>query len=452
VAFLARCPDCGQFQVCVFDPEDDLNLMCQACRAVFPAVWEDTMPASGDIEFSLAMTLCDYEYEPPRRSAENLVVIADLPSVYPKRRYIHSSVPVEPEPEWAPKPKPEPGPEPHVAPTEEAANDATAPRSSEPTDVPSAYVAGNPVESIAAPAMELANSSAGVGAPGQTRSVFAQPAKLNTRLAKGRKHRDQTESEDGDWTKLLSILSIALAGIALVLAQIPYGPWLASSVAIFALLIAGVCLVMRPRPIGGLAAVANAVFLAILLFMPSWLGLHPWLVLSQGQQTNRALAVGLDGRIKPTSGDWVDVTKASWQLDDVRATSAAPIVGPVTLVGPGGETRQTRQSFLIVRVHVGNVGAARELSIPDWRSASAVAPRLHDSLGLEIAAATFELGWIPKQPESRTVAPGRFADFFLYFEESKTPIEHFLLIIPGGPLELPEDIRLKLPRVKRDGR
>jgi hypothetical protein len=110
VAFLARCPDCGQFQVCVFDPEDDLNLLCQACRCVFPAVWEDATPASGDIEFSLAMTLCDYEYEPPRRSSENLVVIADLPSVYPKRRRLQQPEPAELLPQRDTKPEPPPEP------------------------------------------------------------------------------------------------------------------------------------------------------------------------------------------------------------------------------------------------------------------------------------------------------------------------------------------------------
>jgi hypothetical protein len=95
-----------------------------------------------------ATTMAGYEYEPPRRSKDNLVVITNLPSIYPNqrppRRYKpkrrrkrrtpriaesrSTPVPASPPPETLP-PEPAP-PEPTVAPTDEAFADPTASTSS----------------------------------------------------------------------------------------------------------------------------------------------------------------------------------------------------------------------------------------------------------------------------------------------------------------------------------
>ena len=86
LAFLVRCPECSQFQVCVFDLDSPLNLKCQKCGAVFPSVADDPIPTPEAANWSLALTLREYEFEPPEQSTSNLVVVQDLPSIYPKRK------------------------------------------------------------------------------------------------------------------------------------------------------------------------------------------------------------------------------------------------------------------------------------------------------------------------------------------------------------------------------
>jgi hypothetical protein len=78
VAFLASCPDCGQFQVCVLSQEAQPRLRCARCRAVYPSVLVGK-------ELELATTLVEGDFEPSGGTA-TLVVVQNLPSVYPKQR------------------------------------------------------------------------------------------------------------------------------------------------------------------------------------------------------------------------------------------------------------------------------------------------------------------------------------------------------------------------------
>src|SRR5437763_15887788 len=86
VAFLARCPDCGRFQVCVFDLDSKINLKCRGCGSVFPSIDETPVSTPEAVNWSLAMTLRDYEFEPPRVATANVVIVQDLPSFYPRRK------------------------------------------------------------------------------------------------------------------------------------------------------------------------------------------------------------------------------------------------------------------------------------------------------------------------------------------------------------------------------
>src|SRR5437870_951295 len=86
MAFLARCPECCKFQVCVFDLETKVNLKCRGCGTVFPSVDDRPAPSTETVNWSLAMTLRDYEFEPPRVATENVVIVQDLPTFYPRRK------------------------------------------------------------------------------------------------------------------------------------------------------------------------------------------------------------------------------------------------------------------------------------------------------------------------------------------------------------------------------
>ena len=159
MAFLARCPDCGRFQVSVLDPETAINLKCDACRSVFSPVAPND-PQEDNVNWSLAATMAGYEYEPPRQSKENLVVIRNLPSVYPdqppprridpnrrrkKRRPARVKnrgiTPLPPPDEPVQPPSEVPVvPEPAANPTDQAAADPTAPT---PKPDPSIWTTNN---------------------------------------------------------------------------------------------------------------------------------------------------------------------------------------------------------------------------------------------------------------------------------------------------------------------
>jgi hypothetical protein len=131
LAFLASCPECGRPQVCVLGPEPDVRLKCRRCRSVFPADWRRRVPAVDPVEYPDDQTLLDVKFEPAWFGPTTLVVVADLPSVLPKRRkhrnrrrrvpYARPAFPlvVSPAPLVEPEPVPEPlapEPVPSVAP------------------------------------------------------------------------------------------------------------------------------------------------------------------------------------------------------------------------------------------------------------------------------------------------------------------------------------------------
>jgi hypothetical protein len=168
VAFLARCPDCGRFQVCVLDLDSKVNLKCRGCGAVFPSVDESPVSTPDAVNWSLAITLREYEFEPPRVGIQNLVVVQDLPSFYPRRKRRRRRVkkprpvlvPIGPS-DFEPLPAPEIAPvepelpdvpEPAQLPTEEAAGDETNQQTSdEPLAVPEDVVSTCPSSAVLAP-------------------------------------------------------------------------------------------------------------------------------------------------------------------------------------------------------------------------------------------------------------------------------------------------------------
>lgn len=170
MAFLARCPDCGQFQVCVFDLDTKVNLKCRKCGKVFPSIEETPAATPEAVNWSLAMTLCDYEFEPPRVATANLVIVQDLPSIYPRRKRSRRRLkkrkrlrvpvpagPIEFEPpatgEVIPnEPELPEVPEPAALPTEEGAHEETVPHlGEEPVAIPPDVVSTSPSPALLRP-------------------------------------------------------------------------------------------------------------------------------------------------------------------------------------------------------------------------------------------------------------------------------------------------------------
>jgi hypothetical protein len=86
MALLARCPDCGGFQVSVFDVDSRINLKCPSCGRVFRLAGENASGSGEAVDWSLAVSLREYEFEQPQPLTANLVVVQNLPSIYPHER------------------------------------------------------------------------------------------------------------------------------------------------------------------------------------------------------------------------------------------------------------------------------------------------------------------------------------------------------------------------------
>ena len=83
--------------------------------------------------------------------------------------------------------------------------------------------------------------------------------------------------------------------------------------------------------------------------------------------------------------------------------------------------------------------------MPVWEAVGPTAPRLTTENGVRLPPAVFETGWAPATTAKRMLGPGQASDCFLYFELPSDKLGRCQLELPGAPLGVPGDIRLKLP-------
>jgi hypothetical protein len=133
----------------------------------------------------------------------------------------------------------------------------------------------------------------------------------------------------------------------------------------------------------------------------------------------------------------------SWQFDDVRAKGSATF-GPIEVQGPKGKAGPSKKAYLAIRVKVGNVGVAREISFQGWDPATV---KLTDASGVVIPPARFDAGWYPTEvSKPASLTPGRSADWLLLFDAPPNPTEFFRLELPGAPAGVPDTpIRFQIP-------
>jgi hypothetical protein len=165
--------------------------------------------------------------------------------------------------------------------------------------------------------------------------------------------------------------------------------------------------------------------------------------------------VGLDGHraTQPLGeGDWLDVTKGSWERGDVRVTVSSVNLGPVTLKGPKDKQKPTKENYLVITVQVRNSGVARMFNYQSWneKPATPEAPimKLTDSTGKELKPATFPEGWdLPGRGTSGSVVPGRTLDDLLVFEAPAEAVETLKLELPFEAFgEKGPAVRLLVPK------
>jgi hypothetical protein len=247
-----------------------------------------------------------------------------------------------------------------------------------------------------------------------------------------------------------ALIALCCGGIGLAVSQLPYGRFGTVGLGVIGLAFAGVAVAMaqgkRWLPTAALSLNGLALLLAVLL--PEWLGVSSWRPVRTADDSNVVRAVGLqDGLASPA--EWVDVSKAAWQRDDVRVGVSGFTIAPVELVGAKDKRVWTKEPVLQIRVKVENVGVARPFEVHPWPTASGPeSPRLTDASGKVITFKKFADGWTPsaRPPQPKVLFPGRSTEQLLIFDAPGKTSGDLRLELPASVFGGTESVKLLLPR------
>jgi hypothetical protein len=247
-------------------------------------------------------------------------------------------------------------------------------------------------------------------------------------------------------------VAVILGGVSLAASQLPHGRIVAAVPAVLgtALSLYALRLARRKR-LAALAAAFDAAVLAVIVVLPSWLGLGPWWPRTP-EGPKGVQAVGHGSGVSAPAGEWIDAGRESWQLKDVRVSVTSATVGPVQLTGPNNRQTWTKTRYLQVVVQVTNEGAARKVDFQGWGAGSpGGGPRLTDPEGKVLAVPTFEANWLPPgQSRPKALFPGKSADSLLLFEAPSPDVAHLRLELSGAAFGATETVRLFIPRTLLD--
>src|SRR5262249_61061467 len=127
----------------------------------------------------------------------------------------------------------------------------------------------------------------------------------------------------GDSVFAMAMIGITLGGPGLGLSQVPYGRFVTVALSTVGIMVGGLSLLIadQRRLWSAVAAGANILALVLVTMLPGWLGLDSWLP-SQIDDDSKLVRIVAPQGGKATQvigeGDWLDVSKGSWQRSDVR--------------------------------------------------------------------------------------------------------------------------------------
>ncbi len=251
-----------------------------------------------------------------------------------------------------------------------------------------------------------------------------------------------------DLGMVAGLIGLILVGPTMLLSQVPYGRIVALVLALIGLLlgVASLSAERRAKLAGGLAAALNVGILLVVLVLPSWLNLGPWLptrfVLEQpiGPQ-----AIG-NGTNTSAPAGWVDASTASWRYRDVIVTVRSAVVGPLELVGAKGAKRTTKQEYLRVTLRLTNEGTDQPLELEGWAAGDAYDSRLLDAAGQALKPATIDRGWeLASGNKATALFPGKAEEVVLLFEAPAQRSKYYRFTLPGDSIGPEETIRFRVP-------
>jgi hypothetical protein len=258
---------------------------------------------------------------------------------------------------------------------------------------------------------------------------------------------------------LLGVVALFLGAGALVLASIPPLAFLTLPVAGLGLVLAlAGCLPALAFSKGNLlvpAAGAGANLLVLLLAV-LWLGLLgtlPFGKTTANPDADRIQAIPLGHPSADPGGleqdGWVDASRAAVQQNDVRVQVSTVTVAPVEMYKVQSKPRFSEQKYLLLRLRILNVGAARQLPYETWNAAGRgpQPPTLTDNFGKDYTLKSADPDWqMTEQPHRGLVAPGRFTDELLVFEPPPADVEFLHVELPATACGGRDMYRLAIPK------
>jgi hypothetical protein len=254
---------------------------------------------------------------------------------------------------------------------------------------------------------------------------------------------EDDESAARDPARVAMVIAFLLAGVGLLVAQLPYGRFGTVGLCVIGVILAAMSWFGSERPkYPAIATILNGLVLLVAFLLPDWLGSKSWRPEPPAKDMRTVQIIGADGFEKPKS-DWLDISQI-WQFDDVRVHASAA-VGPIELIGPKGQGAWSKKQYFVVHVKVSNVGVARAIDFRGWDVPPA--PKLVDAEGTVIPLAKFDTGWLPADRlKTGQITPGHSLEWVLYFELPTSPTEYFRIELPGAPCGVPENpVRFQIP-------
>jgi hypothetical protein len=257
---------------------------------------------------------------------------------------------------------------------------------------------------------------------------------------------------------VIALGALVLFGVGMLTTFLPFGRFIALALTGLGAILGLCCLAAegRARTAAAVALFLNAAAVAILLLAPGWVGLDPW----QGPppDTTPKGPRSVDhahGLSDPA--EWVEASKASWGMDDVRVSVKAVAYGPITLAGPGGARKQTKEPYLAVALRVSNEGVKRKIGLAGWATGDPSAAKLYQSAEKVFDPKTFDGGWHVAVPEDAAEQPGKLfpgkaAEVVLVFEPPAARPGELRLELPGDAVGVTEAAKFRIPGAFLTGR
>lgn len=251
-----------------------------------------------------------------------------------------------------------------------------------------------------------------------------------------------------DLGMVFALVALILVGPAMLATLFPYGRFVTVALAAIGLVGGVLCLGAegKARLAAASAAVLHFLTLILVIFLPSWLHLDPWLGAPppEGPTGPQAVQHGT-GTMNPVSpSDWLDASKTSWQFQDTRVTVRSS-VGSAELLGPKEAKRTTKEHYLYLTIQVQNIGFEREIPLSGWAAGQgADGVRVVDANGKPLAPAAFEAGWAPDRgkPAPRAV-PGHGSEVVLLFAAPPAKTEFVRVQLSGTAIGMQEEIKFR---------